>query len=278
MVSATTKLQDSDTISPSTVSFDGESTKEPEVKLTRIEKFKLTMQFLKPLAITMFIDVGLPLAIYYVLKIWLSVIIALVLSGIPPLVHVIYTFWKKRKVDVLGCIIVVSFILSAVLSVISGDVRVALLRDSTTTAIVSLMFFITLIPLQTRWFKIRPLVFIIGQQMMAGAAPYTWTDIEGEKHEEESMEFIWQFSSMFRKYCYIMSGLWGVLLMGEFIAKVIMIQSSLTVDQVVLYGNIIVIVVVVSMTVGSTIASSIMRKKIAASIAEWRLENDFTKK
>ncbi|KAG2209795.1 hypothetical protein INT47_001943 [Mucor saturninus] len=278
MVPATTKLQDSDTISPSTVSLDGESTKEPEVKLTRMEKFKLTMQFLKPLAITMFIDVGLPLAIYYVLKIWLSVIIALVLSGIPPLVHVIYTFWKKRKVDVLGCIIVVSFILSAVLSVISGDVRVALLRDSTTTAIVSLMFFITLIPLQTRWFKIRPLVFIIGQQMMAGAAPYTWTDIEGEKHEEESMEFIWQFSSMFRKYCYIMSGLWGVLLMGEFIAKVIMIQSSLNVDQIVLYGNIIVIVVVVSMTVGSTIASTIMKKKIAVSIAEWRLENDFTKK
>lgn len=161
---------------------------------------------------------------------------------------------------------------------IIGDVRIALLRDSTTTAVISVMFIFTLIPLKTKWFTIKPMVFIIGQQMMAGAPPFTYTDIEGEKHEEDTMEVIWRLSSMFRKYCYISTAIWGVLLMGEFVAKVIMIESSLTVDQIVLYGNIIVIVIVVTMTVGSTIASHIIRKKIGVMLKEWRLENDFTKK
>lgn len=154
----------------------------------------------------------------------------------------------------------------------------ALLRDSAVTAIISSIFLLSLIPLKTRWFQIRPLIFVIGRQMLEGAPPHTWTDIEGEKHESDQMDFIWELSSMFRKYCYIMSGLWGIILMGEFIAKVIMIKSSLTVDQIVLYGNIIVAVVVVLMTVGSTITSTFMQKKIVILMAEWKSANDFTMK
>lgn len=104
----------------STVSVDADTTKEPEVKLTRMERFMVGVKFIRPLATMLFFDVGIPLAIYYILKIWLSVVIALVLSGIPPLIRVIYVFWKTRKVEVLGCIIIVSFVLSAVLTLISG--------------------------------------------------------------------------------------------------------------------------------------------------------------
>ncbi|KAG2209809.1 hypothetical protein INT47_001958 [Mucor saturninus] len=275
----TAKLNnDSDVPSSSSVSIDTSEKKEPEATLTNKEKMKLIAQYVMPLVTTLLIDVALPLILYYVLKIWLSLIVALVLSGIPPLLHIIYKFWKKRKVDVLGCIIVIAFILTAVLSLISGDVRVALLRDSATTAIVGVIFLISLIPLKTRWFRIRPIIFVIGKQMMEGAPPHTWTDIEGEKHEKDQMEFIWELSSMFRKYCYIVSGLWGVILMGEFAAKVIMIKSTLSVDQVVLYGNIIVAVVVVLMTVGSTVTSTFVQKKIVVLMAEWKSANDFTKK
>lgn len=159
-----------------------------------------------------------------------------------------------------------------------GDIRLTLLRDSTTTAIVSLMFFITLIPLKTKWFTIRPLIYLFSQQMMAESPPVDWTDIEGKKHSVERMEWIWQHCSIFRKYCYILCAIWGVMLMGEFVAKVIMIKSSLTIDQILLYGNIIVIAVVVTMTIGTTIASRFVRLRITAQFKEWRKENDFTKK
>ncbi|KAI7889882.1 uncharacterized protein EV154DRAFT_466616 [Mucor mucedo] len=277
--SDTAKLNnDSDVPSSTSVSMDTSEKKEPEATLTNKEKMKLMMQYAMPLVTMLLIDVALPLILFYVLKIWLNLIVALVLSGIPPLLHIIYKFWKKRKVDVLGCIIVITFILTAVLSLNSGDVRVALLRDSATTAFVSVLFFISLIPLKTRWFRIRPLVFVFGKQMMEGAPPHTWTDIEGEKHEKDQMEFIWELSSMFRKHCYIVSGLWGVVLMGEFAAKVIMIKSTLSVEKVVLYGNIIVAAVVGLMIVGSTVTSTLMQKKIVVLMAEWKSANDFTKK
>lgn len=114
--------------------------------------------------------------------------------------------------------------------------------------------------------------------MMAESPPVDWTDIEGKKHSVERMEWIWQHCSIFRKYCYILCAIWGVMLMGEFVAKVIMIKSSLTIDQILLYGNIIVIAVVVTMTIGTTIASRFVRLRITAQFKEWRKENDFTKK
>jgi hypothetical protein len=264
---------------PSNSNQDDEEDEEDEPKkLTRMEKFKEIMIVARPLLVTLFIDAGLPLAIYYLCKQWLSQLVALIISGIPPLLHVIYVFWKRRRIDLLGCIFVIAFILSAVLSIISGDIRLAMLRDSTVTAVVSLLFLVTLIPLRTKWFTVRPLIFLISQQMMAGMPSTTWTDANGEKHELDRMEWVWLNCSVYRKYCYALSAIWGVLLMAEFVAKVIMIQSTLSVDQVVLYGNIIVIVVVVVMTTGTIIASRFITKRIGVIATQWRKENDFTVK
>jgi hypothetical protein len=140
------------------------------------------------------------------------------------------------------------------------------------------MFFITLIPLKTRWFTVRPLIYLFAQQMMAEAPPVEWTDNKGEYHSLERMEWIWKYCSIFRKYCYILCAIWGCVLAGEFIAKVIMIQSTLTIDQILLYGNIIVIVVIVTMTVGTIFASRFVRKRIIVILKQWQKENDFTKK
>ncbi|GAA5804723.1 hypothetical protein HPULCUR_010227 [Helicostylum pulchrum] len=276
---STDKLQNSSAHS-STVSIDMGLAKDDTVNKpppTKLERFTLFLRFIRPIVTMLVIDVGLPLAIYYVLKIWLSILVSLILSGIPPLVRVIYVFWKRRKIDILGCIFVTSFLISAVLSLISGNARVALIRDSATTAIVSLMFLVTLIPLRTKWFTVRPLIYLISQQMMVESPPVTWTDRSGEEKSQELMEWIWENCKIFRTYCYVLCAIWGVALMGEFVAKVIMIQSTLTIDQVLLYGNIIVITVVLVITVGTIIASRSIRKRTTAIAAAWKLENDFAK-
>lgn len=152
-----------------------------------------------------------------------------------------------------------------------------LLRDSATSAVMSVMFFFTLIPIRTSWFYNRPLIFLINQQMMQEAPPMEWTDIEGTQHSMPRMDWCWDYVSVYKRFCYILNALWGVVLLGEFIAKVVMIElTSLTVDQIVLYGNIIVIVVMVSMTVGTIIVSHRVRKLTAAYIETWLKQNDYS--
>ncbi|CAO0792534.1 unnamed protein product [Mucor circinelloides] len=246
-----------------------------QVKPTMMERFKVFLSYARPMFIMLFFDVGLPLAVYYILKIWLSVLVALILSGIPPLLRVLYVFWKKRHIDILGCIFVFSFILSAVLSIISGNVRLTLLRDSTVTAVISLMFFFTLIPLKTRWFTIRPMIFLFSQQMMSEQPPVEWVDKQGKHCSMEQMEFLWQNVPFYRRYCYILNVLWGLALLGEFLAKVIMIESSLDVDHIILYGNIIMLSVMLSMTIGTLIASRFVRKRCVADSKLWHKENNY---
>jgi hypothetical protein len=84
------------------------------------EKRRFILRQLTSLAVLLVIDVGLPLAIYYVLKMYVSQLVALILSGIPPFINVIVKFIRKRKIDALGCIFVFSYVLSGILSVISG--------------------------------------------------------------------------------------------------------------------------------------------------------------
>lgn len=122
----------------STISADDESliensrgeTHREEKKLTKSQVFKLYWTYLRPTVLMLIINVGIPLALYYILKIWLTPLVALIISGIPPLLHVFYVFWKKRRIDVLGCIFVAGFIISAVLSAISGKFsRYSILLD-----------------------------------------------------------------------------------------------------------------------------------------------------
>ncbi|CEP18367.1 hypothetical protein [Parasitella parasitica] len=245
-------------------------------KPTLKEKLQIFLTYARPMFIMLFFDVGLPLAVYYILKIWLSILIALILSGIPPLLRVFYVFWRKRNIDVLGCIFVFSFILSAVLSIISGDVRLTLLRDSTVTAVISLMFFVTLLPIKTKWLTVRPLIFLFTQQMMSEQPPVEWVDKQGNYHSTEKIEWLWQHVSVYRKYCYTLNAIWAIVLLGEFLSKVIMIKSSLDIDRIILYGNIILVSIMVSMTSGTLIASHFVRKRCAMFSEAWHKENDFT--
>ncbi|CAO3648929.1 unnamed protein product [Mucor fragilis] len=251
----------------------GTHTEEEQKKLTTTQVIKLYWTYLRPTVLMLIINVGIPLALYYILKIWLSPLVALIISGIPPLLHVLYVFWKKRRIDVLGCIFVAGFIISAVLSAISGDARLTLLRDSTVTAVVSVLFLLTLIPIRTKWFTVRPIVFLFTQQLMIEQPPVEWKDKEGNDKSMKRSEWIWHNSAFYRKFCYIICGAWGVLLMAEFVAKVIMIKSSLTLDQIVLYSNIMIIAVVVGMTTATLIFSSYLGKRMTKDSEAWAKDN-----
>lgn len=64
--------------------------------------------------------IGLPLGLYFGLRNVIGELYALLISGIPPLLHVIYTFIRKRRVDVLGVLVLFAFVISAVISIVTG--------------------------------------------------------------------------------------------------------------------------------------------------------------
>ncbi|CAO3609530.1 unnamed protein product [Cunninghamella blakesleeana] len=228
-------------------------------------------------ALIIFVDVGAPVVIYYILKNYTSVIVALIVSGIPPLLHVIISFIYRRKVEVIGCISIFSFILSAVLSLISGDARMALLRDSFTTLVVSVAFLITLIPLRTKWFSIYPLTFLIMKSMLSESPPMEWYDEDGNKNTLPTHEFLWNNMPNFPKYQYINTSIWGFTLLSEFIIKVIMIEATtLTIDEIVTYSTIVVAVSISLASVASVISSIYVRRKCISFVNEWKKVNDYS--
>jgi hypothetical protein len=151
-----------------------------------------------------------------------------------------------RTFDALGVVIILGFVLSAVISVIDGDPRVLLLRESIVTCATGVVFLVTMIPIRIGQWVNKPLIYGVTKQMMSVLPPVKYV-YNGQVIEETRIEFSWKWSREFKKGMLIMNAAWGVILILEFVAKLIMYFSSLTVDQMVLYGNIVLGVTLGSM-------------------------------
>lgn len=166
-----------------------------------------------------------------------------------------------RKVDPLGIIIVFGFALSAIISVVDGDPRVLLLRESIVTAATGALFLITLIPLKVGKIELRPLTYGITAQMTA-AAPAVRYLRYGEWIEVSRSEFSWQYSKKFRFGMRLGTFLWGICLLLEFTAKLIMYFSPITIDQFVLYSNVVLGVVLGGMGIFTMFHAAWLKKQV----------------
>ncbi|GAB5592617.1 hypothetical protein Unana1_07517 [Umbelopsis nana] len=227
------------------------------------------------LGLSMFVDVILPIILYYTLRNTLSQLAALLISSAPPAALVVFKVLYYRTVDPLGVIIVFGFVLSAIISVIDGNPRVLLLRESIVTGATGLIFLITLIPLKIGKIQLKPLIYGVTEQMMSILPPVEYV-YKGEVIKQTRMEFCWQWSREFKKGTYILTAAWGVILFLEFVAKLIMYFSSITVDQMVLYGNIVLGVTLGTMGVVNIIYSRIIRLRTIKETTEVqkRLEDE----
>ncbi|KAI7853617.1 hypothetical protein BDC45DRAFT_510700 [Circinella umbellata] len=225
--------------------------------------------------IIIFTSLALPLTIYYSFRTFTTEVIALVVSGIPPCLRAIYIFIKKRHVDILSCIIVLSFVISGILAGIQGDPKIILLQGSFVTAVIGLMFFLTLVPLSTPWFTIYPMTHLVGSQILATLPNQEWTDHEGEHHEMSTPDFMWQEVPSYRTLSYGLTILWGLGLLTIFAAKAGMIYTDVPVDQIVGISK------AVSASVNGVLGGItiimyfIFRRKFRLFDIQWREENDF---
>lgn len=170
------------------------------------------------LMILVVIDVALPLIIYYTIRPhFVSVIPPLLISAVPTAVWAIASMIWLRRVDYLGTLMVISFCISAILSVISGDPRVLFLREGIVTGVLGFAFFCTLFPVtiplaKGRKFEMRPFTFWMSRQ---------WMDM-GKTHGQA--DYAWKNSSWSRWAHRLSSFCWALALLGEFIIRVLLIE------------------------------------------------------
>lgn len=90
-----------------------------DISLSKFDKENGVKTILS-LVFMMVFMIGLPIALYFGLRNVHGTLYALLISGIPPLLHVIITFIRHRRLDFLGILVVLAFILSAVISLVTG--------------------------------------------------------------------------------------------------------------------------------------------------------------
>jgi intracellular septation protein A len=185
------------------------------------------------------LDVVVPILAYQVLIHFFGVsrVPALVLSGAFPAVNVVRRYVRDRRVDPVGVIVLISILVGAAVSLVSGSEKLTLLRESFLTAAFGIAFLVSLV-------VGKPIMFLLIRQFMA----------QEDEQRLAEWDALWRDAPEFRRLMRQMTAMWGVALLAEFAVKVLMIETlSTDVVQAVsgpLLLSLIAVLIVVSIRWG----------------------------
>ena len=245
---------------------------------------------------TIFIDIILPIVIYFGLQKQIKPVYALILAGTPPLGMVLFKAVLSRTFDALGFIVFIGFAISGLVAIITRSPMILLLEKSIDTGTVSIIFAITLIPFRCchRRCRLRPLAYYFYQDLVptdrsqVGLPEDFFHNPQYSQNEDDTLlpnysnqteisrvsEWIYLHCSSFRRSCFIITAIWAVGLLSEFLGRLTLILVHLSVNQIVLYGNIIFAIATV-FCIGATILCIVReRRQTLAFIRQWRLEHN----
>jgi hypothetical protein len=248
--------------------------------------------------ITILVDLILPLVIYFGLQKRIKPVYALLVAGTPPLIMVIIKGLLSRTFDALGFLVFVAFLISAIVALLTHNPIVLLLEKSIITAILSLIFGLTLIPLQCcqHRFHIRPLAYYFYQDLVpTKRAEVGLTDdifgnepelIDEHRDNEPSVirlshkkevsqvyEWIYAHCSSFRSACYVITTIWSIGFLLEFLGRLTLILVHLSVNKIVIYGHVILSSVTILMIILSIICITKERKQTLQFIEQWKKDH-----
>ena len=157
---------------------------------------------LRPLAI----DVGVPLAVFYLLhdaagaSLWLS----LALSSIPAAIRAVAALAAERRANLLALLMLAVNLAGIVISFLTGDPRAMIAKDSLVSAVIAIAI---LASVALR----RPL-------MSAGLRPYM---TKGNPERTAAWDRLSATSGRFRRLELMFSMIWGLALLAECAARLV---------------------------------------------------------
>ena len=112
------------------------------------------LAMVKSLLPSIMVDGVLVFVIYLLVKDFTSAsdIVALVISAIPALIFTIVALLRQRQVDILGVFVLIVIAFSILLSFLTGDPKLLLIRESMLTVLFGLVCLVSLLFPKPIWF------------------------------------------------------------------------------------------------------------------------------
>jgi len=148
-----------------------------------------------------------PLLVYQIAVVHTSQLHAIGWSTVPPVVSNIVSLVRKKRLDIIGSLVIAGIIAGFVLYLLGGSGRLLLVRDSLVTGVIGLLFLISLL-------LAKPLVYYITRQMRAprGSAA---ADAFDESYRRSKYKFGIPLITM----------VWGVGLVAEASLRIVMAMT-----------------------------------------------------
>ncbi|MFG2197159.1 VC0807 family protein [Streptomyces sp. NPDC048639] len=151
-----------------------------------------------PLLLTLVVDLGIPIGLYYGLTAaGVSDVLALTAGAVVPAVATLVRFAKTRRLDVLGVFVTTMLVLSIIVSVTGGSARMLLVRDGWLTGVAGLGF---LVSLRGR----RPLAFGFSRRLL-----------ERRTTDSRTWDELWDQVPHFRRIWRVTTVIWGIGLLVD---------------------------------------------------------------
>ncbi|CEI92952.1 Putative Cytoplasmic protein [Rhizopus microsporus] len=160
------------------------------------------------MAMHMLFELVVPIIIYYVLRNFVSPLLALLLAGVPTALMVIIKAYRERKVDMMGVLMLLGFAVSALLAFVQSDPKLYLLRESAMTLAMGLMLLITMFPLRWGHHILRPFMFYVARQIAISSSMSANT-------VREHWDWFWEHYATFRNFFRALTGIWGLGLVSS---------------------------------------------------------------
>ena len=173
-------------------------------------------------ALDFLVNLGGPWLVYRLVEGSTSITGALILSSLPPIIWSLWQLMHSRKLNVIGMLVIAGIAASLAATMLGGNPRLLLVRESFITGVFGLVF------LGSLWFP-RPLMFYIVQATLAKQG------IAGDQFAAK-----WSVPS-FRQTFYLMTAVWGAGLIAQMVLQIILafalsIEQDLVVSPIVGYG------------------------------------------
>jgi hypothetical protein len=171
------------------------------------------------------IGFAVPAALYYVLRAFdVSVFLALLASTLASALPGVVALLRDRRIDGISAYTTSMLVGSVLVSLVAGSPRFLLAREAVLTGVTGIWFLAGL-----RWGR-RPLVYLFTKPLL-----------EGRMHWPGSWDTMWDRLPRFRRMWRVSSVLWGLGLLADAVARVVM-AYSLPVDVVPAMGTALYVV------------------------------------
>lgn len=179
--------------------------------------------------VPLLVDVAVPLAAYYLLKAaGMGTFGALAWSSVVPAVRTAWGVVRDRRLNGLAALMVTVNVVGLALSLVAGDPRLMLLKDSGVSSTIGLVFLVSAL-------RGRPM-------LSAGLRPWL---TRGEAAKSTAYQRLSTGSDAFRRAEMRFSAVWGVALLAECAVRAVG-AYTVPVDTMVWAGTVVMVAAMVS--------------------------------